>query len=119
MTIHDILPRLRGVKGGQGQWTALCPAHQDPRNSLSISTGQDGRILFHCHAGCGVEAIAGALAEIGYEGDFTFEADEFLVKLPKPLKEDGSALMAKVGRYLIGRIEALSAAQNPKQQEKG
>ena len=35
------------------------------------------------------------------------------------LKEDGSALMAKVGRYLIGRIEALSAAQNPKQQEKG
>ena len=61
MTIHDILPRLRGVKGGQGQWTALCPAHQDTHNSLSISTGQDGRILFHCHAGCGVEAIAGAL----------------------------------------------------------
>ncbi len=61
MTIHDILPRLRGVKGGQGQWTALCPAHQDTRNSLSISTGQDGRILFHCHAGCSVEAIAGAL----------------------------------------------------------
>jgi len=61
LTIHDILPRLRGVKGGQGQWTALCPAHQDTRNSLSISTGQDGRILFHCHAGCSVEAIAGAL----------------------------------------------------------
>lgn len=65
------------------------------------------------------EAIAGALAEIGYEGDFTFEADDFLLKLPKPLKEDGSILMAKIGRYLIGRIEALSAAQNPKQQEKG
>lgn len=61
MTIHDILPRLRGVKGGQGQWTALCPAHQDTHNSLSISTGQDGRILFHCHTGCSVEAIAGAL----------------------------------------------------------
>ncbi len=55
------------------------------------------------------EAIAGALAEIGYEGDFTFEADEFLVKLPKPLKADGSAMMAKVGRYLIDRIQALSA----------
>lgn len=61
MTVQDILPRLRGVKGGSGQWTALCPAHNDTHNSLSISTGQDGRILFNCHAGCSVDAIAGAL----------------------------------------------------------
>ena len=61
MTAQDILQRLRGVRGSRGQWTAQCPAHDDARNSLSISEGRDGRILLHCHAGCGVDAIAGAL----------------------------------------------------------
>lgn len=61
MDAQDILSRLRGVKGGKGQWTAQCPAHQDAHNSLSISTGQDRRILLKCHAGCSVDAIAGAL----------------------------------------------------------
>ena len=61
MTAQDILLRLHGVSGGRGQWTARCPAHDDRHNSLSISTGQDGRILLKCHAGCEVGAIAGAL----------------------------------------------------------
>lgn len=49
------------MKGGSGQWSACCPAHDDQHGSLSISTGQDGRILLKCHAGCSVENIAGAL----------------------------------------------------------
>ncbi len=61
MTVNDILSRLKGLKGGHGQWTALCPAHHDTHNSLSISTGQDGRILLNCHAGCSVDSITGAL----------------------------------------------------------
>ena len=61
MTTQDILQRLRGVRGSRGQWTAQCPAHDDARNSLSVSEGQDGRILLKCHAGCCVEDIAGAL----------------------------------------------------------
>lgn len=61
MTAPDILSRLQGVKGGHGQWTALCPAHDDTHNSLSIAVGEDGRILLNCHAGCSVDAIAGAL----------------------------------------------------------
>lgn len=52
------------------------------------------------------ESITGALAEIGYEGDFTFEADEFLRAFPKALQPEASALMQKTGRYLIGRIQA-------------
>lgn len=59
--LNDILHHLQGVKGDKGQWTALCPAHNDTHNSLSISTGRDGRILLKCHAGCSVDAIAGAL----------------------------------------------------------
>ena len=51
------------------------------------------------------EEIAKALGEIGYRGDFTYEANNFLKKLPQPLWADGLKMMAAVGRYLIGRIE--------------
>jgi len=56
-----MLAKLENVKGSNGQWTARCPAHRDNHNSLSIATGQDGRILLNCHAGCSVENIADAL----------------------------------------------------------
>lgn len=61
MTTRDILSRLQGVKGGHGQWTARCPAHDDRQNSLSVGEGSDGRVLLRCHAGCDVEKIAAAL----------------------------------------------------------
>ena len=46
-------------------------------------------------------AITCALAEIGYEGNLTFEADNFLYKMPKELMPEASRLMARTGRYLI------------------
>lgn len=52
MTLSDILSRLEGVQGRNGQYSAKCPAHDDRRNSLSVSAGEDGKILLHCHAGC-------------------------------------------------------------------
>lgn len=61
MTLTEILNRLEGVKGGHGQYTARCPAHDDRRNSLSVSVGEGERILLHCHAGCSVRDIAGAM----------------------------------------------------------
>lgn len=61
MTVSDVLTRLEGVKGGGGQYAARCPAHDDKRASLSVSTGQDGRILLHCHAGCTVPEILDTL----------------------------------------------------------
>lgn len=61
MTAHEILSRLQGVKGGHGQWTARCPAHDDRQNSLSVSEGNDGRVLLHCHAGCDLDRITAAL----------------------------------------------------------
>lgn len=61
MTAHEILSRLQGVKGGHGQWTARCPAHDDRQNSLSVGEGEDGRVLLHCHAGCDLDKIAAAL----------------------------------------------------------
>ena len=61
MTVNEFLARLDGVKGGHGQWTAKCPAHDDRRASLSVSVGEGGRVLLNCHAGCSTEDICAAL----------------------------------------------------------
>lgn len=52
------------------------------------------------------ESIMEALAEIGFDGEFTFESDYFLRKFPDELKIEASAFMEKTGRYLISRFEA-------------
>ncbi|MBP3382263.1 MAG: sugar phosphate isomerase/epimerase [Clostridia bacterium] len=51
-------------------------------------------------------AVLDALAEIGYEGDLTFEADVFIRKLPAPLVETGVKFMADVGRYMVDTVQA-------------
>ena len=40
---------------------ARCPAHDDQTASLSVSSGNDGRILLKCHAGCSAQQIVGAM----------------------------------------------------------
>jgi putative DNA primase/helicase len=59
--IHDVLSRLSNVKKIGNGWSARCPAHDDQHNSLSVSTGNDGRLLIYCHAGCSFESISSAL----------------------------------------------------------
>ena len=44
-------------RSGEG-WACLCPAHDDRTPSLSIDTGEGGRVLLHCHAGCSARSIA-------------------------------------------------------------
>lgn len=61
MTMTEFLPLLHGVSGSGKQYSAKCPAHDDRKASLSISEGEDGRILLNCHAGCSAEEICGAL----------------------------------------------------------
>lgn len=56
MTYDKFLKKLQGVHGK----TALCPAHDDKRRSLSHSV-KNGKILIHCHAGCSVEDIVIAM----------------------------------------------------------
>lgn len=63
MRVHDALSRLSGVKRSSNGWTAKCPAHDDARNSLSVTESKDGdgEAVFFCHAGCSYKAIASAL----------------------------------------------------------
>lgn len=60
--VERVVGLLKGVKKtSQGGWTARCPAHDDSKPSLSVSRGDSGCALVHCHTGCSVEAICGAL----------------------------------------------------------
>ena len=61
MDLNEILSRLEGVHGSGKQYSARCPAHDDKRASLSVSLGEDGKILFNCHAGCTAQEITRAL----------------------------------------------------------
>lgn len=57
----NVLSRLRNVKKTPKGWEACCPAHEDRHASLSVGTGEDGRILLNCHAGCRPDAIVSAI----------------------------------------------------------
>lgn len=52
------------------------------------------------------KAITKALGEIGYTGEFTFEADNFYIGMDPEAMHLGAKYMHDVGRYLIGCIEA-------------
>ena len=54
------LELLKNVRGDNGQYTALCPAHDDNNNSLSVKITND-RVLLYCHAGCSTDSIISAL----------------------------------------------------------
>lgn len=45
----------------RGHATSQCPNHDDRNPSLSISEGDDGRVLMHCHAGCDPKDICDAI----------------------------------------------------------
>jgi hypothetical protein len=59
--VDRVLERLdRAKRSGKG-WTARCPAHEDRTASLTVTEGDDGRALVHCHAGCGIGEIVAAI----------------------------------------------------------
>ena len=62
MNISDFLSHLKKVSKCSGGWKACCPAHDDRSPSLSITEGDDGRILVKCHAGCTTEQVVAAMS---------------------------------------------------------
>src|SRR5690606_15507229 len=59
-----LLSRLEGVRKTGDRYEARCAAHKDRSPSLSLSRGDDGRVLIHCHAGCQTKDV---LAGVGME----------------------------------------------------
>ena len=47
-------------KSGHG-YIACCPAHEDSNPSLSVSEGDEGKVLVNCFSGCTIEAICSSI----------------------------------------------------------
>jgi len=60
VNLQEILSKLKNAKPQGAGFAALCPAHSDTHNSISIKEA-DGKILIKCHAGCSAEKICEAL----------------------------------------------------------
>lgn len=62
LSIDTILNRLEGVRRtGTDRWVARCPAHGDKHPSLAVREKEDGTVLMHCFAGCGIGEVLGAI----------------------------------------------------------
>jgi len=59
-TAESMAKACGGAKRTQRGWVALCPAHQDKTQSLSLADGQHG-VLVKCWAGCTLDEICHAL----------------------------------------------------------
>ncbi len=59
--VQRLLSLLQQVRRSGSGYAACCPAHEDQHASLSISRGDDGRVLLHCHAGCSPESVCSAI----------------------------------------------------------
>lgn len=51
------------------------------------------------------DAVAKALGEIDYQGDITYEADNFIRGLPKEVLPQAESLMCAIGRHMINVVE--------------
>ncbi len=59
--VDRVLERLEGVRERDGNYAALCPAHDDREPSLSVSEGDDLRVLLKCFGGCTAQEVTEAL----------------------------------------------------------
>jgi len=103
--VTDLLTRLEGVKGGNGQWSARCPCRNDDSNpSLSIAE-ENGRILMHCHRGNGCdvfkicESMGVKVSDIMPVDPTPQKSGLTLVATYDYINQDGELLFQKV-RYL-------------------
>lgn len=117
--IELILSKLDKVKRSPKGWTALCPAHEDKRPSLSISEGSEGQVLLHCWVGCKAEAITAAIdlalsdlfsnsekpEVFSKEPTFTSENSRRLWQMARARMKDDSKVSedSEVYDYLTGR----------------
>ncbi|MBT7486550.1 MAG: AAA family ATPase [Rhodospirillales bacterium] len=62
--VAAVLVKAKPTNGGK-DFIACCPVHDDHTPSLSISDGNDGKVLLHCYAGCDYDAVADAIENHG------------------------------------------------------
>ena len=94
----DVLTRFPDAKKDGAGWAARCPAHEDRKASLSIGTGDDGRVLLHCHAGCTLDAILSAV-QLEARDLFAETTPAKTIVATYPYYDEGGAHLYDVVRY--------------------
>jgi hypothetical protein len=72
LRLLEVVGKVHLKKVGPLQWMAGCPLHDDRKPSLAISTGEAGRLLLHCFAGCSFSALLNWLAMSGNGQAYTY-----------------------------------------------
>ncbi len=96
LVLSKLGPRKPSGKG----FLARCPAHEDRRESLSITRGDDGKALLKCHAGCSVEAICAALG-LHMRDLFANDGRAMNDTRPRAAKRDPVSPSAKRGGKIV------------------
>jgi putative DNA primase/helicase len=86
LILDSVRSRLQGVRRCAGYDVACCPAHDDMKQSLSYRLADNGRVLFHCFAGCSYKQITAALGG----GFFRQFRSFYQVSTPAPASADAS-----------------------------
>lgn len=105
MLISEFLNRLNGVSKSGGGYVALCPAHDDNQNSLSIRSTA-GKILVKCFAGCTavdiIESLSLTMADLRETTDppksGTREKTEFTIAKTYDYRDEMGELLYQVVR---------------------
>lgn len=100
MTVAADIATALGAKGRGPRWVARCPAHDDRSPSLSIATGDDGKLLLRCHTGCSFLAIVAALR---HDHGLLLDDDRRHDRpAPRPVQATDTATMADILRPAVG-----------------
>lgn len=106
MTLQEILSRFEGVKQrNNNSYQCKCPAHEDKQASLTIS-GENGKILFHCHAGCNTETILSQvnLSFKDLHTEQTADWRSWIEKVKGGKVEDVYNYLDEQGNYLYSKV---------------
>jgi hypothetical protein len=109
LPIDRVLDAVGNVSGrrprrsGSG-WQAPCPAHEDRNPSLSITVGEDDKVLLNCHGGCSTEAVVEAIGLTMNDLFVPRERDPLRDQAPQvvatyPYEDEEGTLLYEVVRY--------------------
>src|SRR5215217_6825223 len=122
--LDKVLDQLEDYSQRRDEFRARCPAHNgESEDSLSVRENEDGKVLLHCHSGCGSEEIIEAL-DLEMSDLFSGNGKGKGKPIGPPAKEDRPAEVRTVNE-LPGTIDEYYAFEDEKgnllyiQQHKG
>ena len=95
----DLRSTIADVRADGRSRSTRCSAHEDKRASLSISRGNDGRVLLRCHAGCASEAVLEAAGLTWADVHERSNGHHAEIVATYDYRDEGGALIYQVCRF--------------------